>query len=59
MGFAAGLSAAIRLRRLAMVSLACWAGAVTAGRLLAYTYTRLTATEFISALHPSWFGGSW
>jgi hypothetical protein len=32
-----------RLRRLAMVSLACWVGAVTAGRLLAYTYTRLTA----------------
>jgi hypothetical protein len=45
-----------RLRRLAMVSLACWAGAVTAGRLLAYTYTRLTATENISAmLH----GGLW
>jgi len=38
-----------RLRRMAMVSLACWAGAVTAGRLLAYTYTRLTATENISA----------
>ena len=53
--------AAIRLRRQAMVSLACWAGAVTAGRLLAYTYSRLTATEFISTmLHPaaSWFGGS-
>lgn len=46
-----------RLRRLAMVSLACWAGAVTAGRLLAYTYTRLTATENISAmLH---LGGLW
>ena len=40
---------ATRLRRMAMVSLACWAGAVTAGRLLAYTYTRLTATENISA----------
>ena len=38
------------LRGLAMVSLACWAGAVTAGRLLAYTYTRLTATENISAM---------
>ena len=50
-------AAAVRLRRLAMVSLACWAGAVTAGRLLAYTYTRLTATENISAmLH---LGGSW
>ena len=49
--------AALRLRRLAMVSLGCWAGAVTAGRLLAYTYTRLTATENISAmLH---LGGSW
>jgi hypothetical protein len=33
-----------RLRSLAMVSLACWTGAITAGRLLAYTYTRLTAT---------------
>jgi len=44
------------LRRLAMISLACWAGAVTAGRLLAYTYLRLTATENISAmLH----GGLW
>ena len=26
---------------LASASLACWAGAITAGRLLAYTYTRL------------------
>ncbi len=52
----AALSSA-RLQRLAMVSLACWAGAVTAGRLLAYTYTRLTATENISAfLLP---GGLW
>src|SRR5687767_3066184 len=54
--------AAIRLRRQAIVSLACWAGAVTAGRLLAYTYSRLTATEFISAMLPpaaSMFGGSW
>jgi hypothetical protein len=51
--------AAIRLRRLAMVSLTCWAGAVTAGRLLAYTYTRLTADEFISAIHSTWLGGSW
>jgi len=38
------------LRRMALVSLACWAGAVTAGRLLAYTYTRLTATEDLAAL---------
>jgi hypothetical protein len=42
-------AASPRLRRMAMVSLVCWAGAVTAGRLLAYTYTRLTATENISA----------
>jgi hypothetical protein len=42
-----------RLRRLAAVQLACWLGAVTAGRLLAYTYHRLTATEHVSALlHP-------
>jgi len=30
------------LRRLAIASLVCWAAAITAGRLLAYTYTRLT-----------------
>jgi hypothetical protein len=48
---------AARLRRLAMISLGCWAGAVTAGRLLAYTYTRLTATENISALLH--LGGAW
>jgi hypothetical protein len=54
--------AAMGLRRQAIVSLACWAGAVTAGRLLAYTYSRLTATEFISTMvHPAgwWIGGSW
>lgn len=33
------------VRRLAIVSLGCWVGAITAGRLLAYTYTRLTALE--------------
>jgi hypothetical protein len=33
-----------RVRRLAIVSLVCWTGAITAGRLLAYTYTRLTAS---------------
>lgn len=33
------------LRRLAIVSLVCWAGAITAGRLLAYTYTRLTQSH--------------
>ena len=32
-----------RLRRLAMTSLVCWGGAITAGRFLAYTYTRLRA----------------
>jgi hypothetical protein len=31
------------LRRLAIASLVCWGGAITAGRLLAYTYTRLRA----------------
>ena len=31
------------LRRFAIVSLVCWTGAITAGRLLAYTYTRLRA----------------
>ena len=59
--------AAAGLRRMAMVSLGCWAGAVTAGRLLAYTYRHLTATENISAmLHPGfawpdhlWTGGLW
>jgi hypothetical protein len=33
-----------RLRPLALISLLCWAGAITAGRLLAYTYSRLTQT---------------
>jgi hypothetical protein len=32
------------VKRLAAVSLVCWAGAITAGRLLAYTYTRLMMT---------------
>jgi hypothetical protein len=35
-----------RLRRLAMVSLVCWTAAITAGRLLAYTYTYLTAGDY-------------
>ena len=30
-----------RAQRLAIVSLVCWAGVITAGRLLAYTYTWL------------------
>jgi hypothetical protein len=33
------------LRRLALASIVCWAGAVTAGRLLAYTYHRLTQSH--------------
>lgn len=40
---AASAEAALRLRRLAILSLVCWSGAITAGRLLAYTYTRLRA----------------
>jgi hypothetical protein len=32
-----------RGRRLAIASLVCWSGAILAGRLLAYTYSRLTA----------------
>jgi hypothetical protein len=33
-----------RLRRFAIASLVCWTGAITAGRLLAYTYSHLMAT---------------
>ena len=33
------------LRRLAVISLVCWVGAITAGRFLAYTYNRLTALD--------------
>ena len=32
-----------RSRLLAIASLTCWTGAITAGRLLAYTYSHLTA----------------
>ena len=32
-------------RRLAVASLACWAGAIAAGRLLAYTYSKLTSVD--------------
>jgi hypothetical protein len=32
-----------RLKTLAAASIVCWAGAITAGRFLAYTYTRLMA----------------
>jgi len=31
------------VQRLAILSLVCWVGAITAGRFLAYTYHRLTA----------------
>jgi hypothetical protein len=34
-----------RLRRLAIVSIVCWSGAIFAGRFLAYTYTRLTQSQ--------------
>ena len=34
-----------RLRRLAIVSIMCWSGAIFAGRVLAYTYTRLTQSQ--------------
>lgn len=34
-----------RLRRLAIVSMVCWAGAIFAGRFLAYTYSRLTQSQ--------------
>ena len=37
--------AAPALRRLAVISVVCWVGAITAGRLLAYTYNRLTALD--------------
>jgi hypothetical protein len=33
------------VRRMALVSLVCWVGAITAGRFLAYTYSRLTAIQ--------------
>jgi hypothetical protein len=33
------------LNRLAVISLVCWVGAITAGRFLAYTYSRLTALD--------------
>ncbi len=36
------LRAAAAVRALAIASLVCWAASITAGRLLAYTYSRLT-----------------
>jgi hypothetical protein len=35
------VTAGRRVKTLAIASLACWAGVITSGRLLAYTYTRL------------------
>jgi hypothetical protein len=43
-GSAADASLTRMVRRLAMASLTCWSGAIIAGRLLAYTYTRLFAS---------------
>jgi hypothetical protein len=37
-----------RLRALAAASLFCWGGAIVAGRLLAYTYSRLTTIDTFS-----------
>ncbi len=42
---AAPHAASATMRGLAVLSILCWAGAVTAGRLLAYTYSRLTQTQ--------------
>jgi hypothetical protein len=41
----AGTAEGREARRLAIVSLVCWSGAIFAGRFLAYTYRRLTAIE--------------
>ena len=40
-----GASSSQPLRRLAIISLICWTGAITAGRFLAYTYTRLSQSH--------------
>jgi hypothetical protein len=34
-----------KCKMLAVVSLVCWTGAITAGRLLAYTYSHLTSSQ--------------
>ena len=34
-----------RVKLMAVTSLVCWGGAIVAGRLLAYTYSRLTAAD--------------
>jgi hypothetical protein len=36
---------AATMKGMAVISILCWSGAITAGRLLAYTYLRLTVTE--------------
>jgi hypothetical protein len=36
------------LRGLALASLVCWSGAIVSGRLLAYTYSRLTVLDSVS-----------
>ena len=41
-----------RAKLLATVSLTMWGSAIVAGRLLAYTYSRLTATDTLSLLFP-------
>ena len=41
----AGLNGRNGVRRLAGLSLACWGGAIVAGRLLAYTYRHLTSID--------------
>jgi hypothetical protein len=40
-GVAPATSGSWSVRTLAIASLVCWAGAITAGRFLAYTYIRL------------------
>ena len=42
---AAAQPVSVQTRRLAMLSLGCWAGAILAGRLLAYTHSILLASE--------------
>jgi hypothetical protein len=40
---AADIPLTVRAKQLAVATLVCWAGAITAGRLLAYTYRHLMA----------------
>lgn len=44
----AGAVPSHELTMLATASLVCWAGAIIGGRLLAYTYTRLTVFDTVS-----------